>query len=313
MLGILGDVIMLRPALLSSVCLMFGATSHADQAAKPKKKTPTLPAGVEVDRDITYAVPEQGPQKLDVYRPADFEGRLPTIVFVHGGGWKAGDKKSAVKTAAWIVPEGYALVSINYRLLDVAQWPAQINDCYAAVRWVRDHADEYGFDPDHVAAWGTSAGGHLVALMGTRPYPDQETTSSRVQAVCDWFGPADLLTMPPNTVSKTRTFEQVAKSNGARLLGAPVPTIPAKAKDASGLYHVTSDDAPTLIMHGSKDPGVPVDQSRRLARAFAQAGVEHQFHIVEGAGHSGPEFAKDESRAIVRSFFARILKKDTNQ
>lgn len=305
---------MLRLMIVFGACLILSSTLLADQPAKkPRKKQPATPTGVIVDRDITYIETKQGPEKLDIYRPAEFKGRLPTIIFVHGGGWKAGDKKSALRAAAWIVDDGYAVVSINYRLLDVAQWPAQINDCYAAVRWVRDHADEYGFDPERVAAWGTSAGGHLVALMGTRPCPDKEATSSRVQAVCDWFGPADLLTMPPNTVSETRTFEQVSKSNGARLLGAAVPTIPERAKDASALYHVTPDDAPTLIMHGSKDPGVPVDQSRRLANAFAQAGVEHQFHIVEGAGHGGPEFATEKSRAVVRGFFSRILKKDTNQ
>lgn len=304
---------MLRIAVVTVFCSAFtvgaaSADSPVQKGPAKKQKRNTLPADVSVEADVTYRVTDRGPLKLDIYRPTEFEGRLPTIVFVHGGGWKGGDKRSAVRTAAWIVPDGYAVVSINYRLLDVAQWPAQINDCYAAVRWVRDHADEYRLDPDRVAAWGTSAGGHLVALMGTRPCPDRETTSSRVQAVCDWFGPADLLTMPPNMVSDTRTFEQVSRSNGARLLGAPVPTIPERAKDASALYHVSADDAPTLIMHGSQDPGVPLDQSKRLAAAFAEVGVDHRFFIVKGAGHGGPEFASDESRSVVRKFFSRTLK-----
>ena len=151
------------------------------------------PASAEILRDIEFAKPNGHALKLDLYLPHDRSVPVPVVVFVHGGGWKNGSRKSGEKTAAWLTDHGIAVASIDYRLTDVAQWPAQIDDCYAAVRWVRDHADKYSLDGDHIGAWGTSAGGHLVALMGTREFFGQETTSSRVQAVCDWFGPSELL------------------------------------------------------------------------------------------------------------------------
>lgn len=264
--------------------------------------------GVIIDRDIEYARPDGISLQLDVIRPVTPATRTPVVVFVHGGGWKNGDKKSGHKQAAWLVPHGFAVVTINYRLTDVAQWPAQIEDCCEAVRWVRRNADQYGFDPDHVAAWGTSAGGHLVALMGTRPRSEEEAISSQVQAVCDWFGPSDLMSMPPNNTGNGRTAEDVARSNGAKLLGVTVREDPARAHDASGLHHVSADDCPFLIMHGSKDPGVPLDQSRRLHERLRQHGVESQLHIVDGAGHGGPLFQTERSRYVVLDFFNRTLK-----
>ncbi|MGB1707229.1 MAG: alpha/beta hydrolase fold domain-containing protein, partial [Rubripirellula sp.] len=169
----------------------------------------------EVLRDVEYATVDGHKLLLDLYRPplekANDQtqirsGRaIPCVVFVHGGGWKGGDKKSAKQNAAWLVDHGFAVVSINYRLTDIAQWPAQINDCYEAVRWVRRNSQKYGIDPDRIGVFGTSAGAHLAALMGTRSFPGHESVSSRVHAVCDWFGPSDLMTMPPNNIGNGRT------------------------------------------------------------------------------------------------------------
>ena len=269
--------------------------------------TPALLAQPQSHRNIEYAAPDGHSLTLDVFSPEEQLQPAPVIVFVHGGGWKNGDKKSGEKNAAWLVADGFAVVSINYRLTDVAQWPAQINDCYEAVRWVRRNAAKYNFDPDHVAAWGTSAGGHLVALMGTRACPDSEEVSSRVQAVCDWFGPSELLTMPPNNVGDGRTVEDVANSNGAKLLGTTVKEVPKLARDASALNNVSIDDCPFLIMHGSEDPGVPLSQSQKLHDMLTAQGVASTLHIVEGAGHGGKLFQSTASRAAVRAFFTRQL------
>lgn len=298
-----------RLVMFAIIVFTFPNGSFAQtQTANAKKKQPKpLPSGVTAEKDIVFTTTEHCPLKLDVYRPVESDGPLPTILFIHGGGWAKGDKASALGTAAWIVPDGYAVVSANYRLTGTAQWPAQINDCYEAVRWVRRNAGEYGFDGNRIGVWGTSAGGHLVALMGTRPSDGTEKVSSHVQAVCDWFGPTDLLTMPPNVVTEKRSFEQVAKSNGAKLLGAPVPTIPEKAKQASAFHNVSPDDAPTLIMHGSEDPGVPLEQSEKFFKALQAAGVPSTLHIVQGAGHGGKEFQSEESREVVRQFFAQHL------
>jgi acetyl esterase/lipase len=274
---------------------------------------PSLPAQQQIIRDIQYAAPNGHSLTLDVFAPKKQPQPAPVIVFVHGGGWKNGDKKSGKKNAAWLVDDGFAVVSINYRLTDVAQWPAQINDCYEAVRWIRRNAKQYNFDPDHIAAWGTSAGAHLVALMGTRTCPDSEDVSSRVQAVCDWFGPSELLTMPPNNVGDGRTEEDVANSNGAKLLGATVKDVPKLARDASALNNVTADDCPFLIMHGSEDPGVPISQSQKLHDALNDTGVASTLHIVKGAGHGGKLFQSIESRVVVRNFFTRHLMQNWSQ
>jgi len=281
--------------------LLFLPLLSEAQTKKPKGP----PEGTSVERDIVYATHDGVQLKLDLYLPDPKpDTALPVVIWVHGGGWLNGSKDGC--KASFLSQRGFAVASISYRLTDVARWPGQIEDCYAAVRWLRTNADAYGLDGDHIGAMGGSAGGHLVALMGTRP-AGPEKVSSRVQAVCDWFGPSDLLTMPPNTVSETRTLKQVSKSNGAKLLGATVVDVPELAKDASALYQVSADDPPFLIMHGSEDPGVPITQSERFHAALEKAGVESKFVIVEGAGHGGKEFSEDAVHDKVTEFFRANL------
>lgn len=276
---------------------------------KRKKKTPALPSGVELLSDIEFSTPNGMPLKLDLYLPEKRTDAIPVVVFVHGGGWKNGSKAVALNRTAWLAQHGFAVAGISYRLTDSGQWPDQIDDCYAAVRWLRAHAADHGIDPEHIGCWGTSAGGHLVALMGTRPYPGEEQVSSRVQAVCDWFGPTDLLTMPPNMLGNGRTEEDIANSNGAKLLGDTVRDIPDVAKDASGLHHVSKDDPPFLIIHGTADPGVPLSQSERLHTALSDAGVDSTLVKLPGAGHGGPQFNAPEVREAIVQFFTRTLKR----
>ena len=224
----------LAAVLLTAICLSFCA---AQDNPKKKKQQP-LPPGVEVIRDIEYAMVDGHSLKLDVYRPFDWADydNTPVVIWVHGGGWKNGSKDRC--PAVYLAQDNLAVVSINYRLIDAAQWPSQINDCYAAVRWVRKNAKTYGFG-EKIGVWGGSAGGHLVALMGTRDFDGKEDISSKVQAVCDFYGPSDLLTMPPNMIANGRTREQVEQSNGAKLLGKTVIDVPVLARDASALHQVT--------------------------------------------------------------------------
>ena len=272
-------------------------------------------------RDLPYAEAEGNTLLMDLYLPGNTDADIregdrqgvPCVIFVHGGGWKGGDKKSAKQNAAWLVEHGFAVASINYRLTDVARWPAQINDCYEAVRWVRSHAREHGIDPDRIGAFGTSAGAHLAALMGTRLYPGEESVSSRVQAVCDWFGPSDLMTMPPNNVGNGRSAEDVAQSNGAKLLGATVREVPSLAADASPIDHVGGDAAAFLIMHGDQDTGVPVSQSARLHSKLLSVGAFSELHVLEGGKHGGPLFRTEEVRQKVLRFFQRNLMKNWHQ
>lgn len=294
--------------LLSVIVPVNLAADAASKPAKKKKPQPPLPAKVEVLPNIEYAKPKGISLKLDLYRPKAASAPSPVIVFVHGGGWKNGNKDRG-RRGAWMVPHGFAIVSINYRLTDQGQWPDQINDCYAAVRWVRDNAKRFHLDGERVGCWGTSAGGHLVALMGTRTFPGKEITSSRVQAVMDWYGPSELLTMPPNNVGNGRTEADIAKSNGAKLLGATVRDVPRLAKDASALDHVSRGDAPFLIMHGTADKGVPLVQSQKLHAKLKTHGVESTLLELEGAGHGGPQFISPEAKKITLEFFNKHLKR----
>lgn len=296
-------VLSVRTVLLLALAFSLYLVPPAE--AQKKKKAPVLPEGATVKKDILYATHDGVDLHLDLYLPAAGASKsLPVVFWVHGGGWLNGSKERC--KASFLLKDGFAVASVGYRLTDVAQWPGQIDDCYAAVRYLRSNAEKFGLDPDRFGAMGSSAGGHLVALMGTRP-AGEEKISSRVQAVCDWFGPTDLLTMPPNVVSEKRPLEKVSQSNGAKLLGSTVRDVPELAKDASALHQVSKDDSPFLIMHGSEDPGVPVAQSERFHAALKQAGVSSQLVIVEGAGHGGPEFNAEEVQRTVSAFFRKWL------
>ena len=286
---------------VSSLLLLFMLLPAISQEKEKKKPKNNVPEGVEVIRDLEFAKPNGYSLKLDLYRPKERTEELPIVIWVHGGGWKNGSKTNC--KASWLAQHGFAVASISYRLTDVAQWPAQIDDCRASVRWLRANAKEHGLNPKNIGVFGSSAGGHLVALMGTRPVDE----AGRVQAVCDWFGPTDLLTMPPNNVGNGRTEEDIAQSNGALLLGATVRDIPDKAKDASALNHVSSDDAPFLIMHGSEDPGVPLDQSIKFHEKLRAADVEAELIVIDGAKHGGPEFNEEKQQLRILEFFKKHL------
>jgi acetyl esterase/lipase len=284
-----------------------GTGSRKTEPTKKPQSQVQIPDSVTVVKDVEYARAGAKPLLLDLYLPRESRGALPVVVWVHGGGWKNGSKSRC--PAVWLVDHGFAVASINYRLTDEAQWPAQIDDCRAAVRWLRETAGKYSLEGDQIAAWGSSAGGHLVALMGTLDAPKGEKVSSRVQAVCDWYGPTDLLTMPPNMPGNGRSEKDIANSNGAKLLGGTVRDRPELAKQASALYQVSKDDPPFLIMHGDMDPGVPLEQSVRLHEKLISVGASSKLHVVKRAGHGGKQFQEPEVRELVLNFFNDSLKK----
>jgi arylsulfatase len=267
---------------------------------------PTLPAGVTCMSNIEYTRTPAGMLALDLYLPEQKESHpLPILVWVHGGGWKSGSKLNC--PLLWLAAKGFAVASLDVRLLPVASWPAQLEDPRAAVRWLRENAARYQLDPQRIAIAGGSSGGHVAALVGTSPAPEGETVSSRVQAVMDLYGPADLLTMPANLPGSGRTDADLATANGARLLGGIVRDRPELARQASALYQVTNDDPPFLILHGDQDPQVPLEQSQRLHARLQEAGVSSELHIIAGAGHGGKAFDTPAVRQTIRAFLERVL------
>jgi acetyl esterase/lipase len=282
-------------------------TSFAAASAQPQPPPPKIPAGVKVERNLVYARAGGKDLLLDLYLPEQTRARLPVILWVHGGAWRGGNKERS--PAVRQVLRGYAAASIDYRLSQEAVFPAQIEDVKAAVRWLRANARKYRLDPRRIGAWGSSAGGHLVALLGTSGgVKDLEGKlgnpkySSRVQAVVDFFGPTDLLRIGkfPSSIA-----HDAPDSPEAQLIGGPIPKNPEKARRASPVTYITKDDPPFLIMHGDRDDTVPLNQSELFYAALKKAGVEAAFEVVRGAGHgfSGPKID-----AAVDAFFDKHLK-----
>ena len=295
------------------VVAVIAAAAFAQEPAKGKKgKAPAarMPEGVKVLRDVEY-VPNGGASRsLDLYVPDKADHPLPLVVWIHGGGWRGGTKAGG--PFAPLLEKGYAVASVEYRLSGEATFPAQIFDCKAAVRFLRAHAKEHNIDAGRVGVWGGSAGGHLVALLGTsgdvkEVEGDEGVTgvSSRVQAVCDWFGPSDLLTAHQSPTTDKRNSPG---SPVFLLLGGTLEEKEELARRASPVTFVTKDDPPFLIMHGDQDPLVPIAQSYELRDALTAARVPVDMVVVKGAGHGGPLFQTPEAIRTVIDFFDGTLK-----
>jgi acetyl esterase/lipase len=292
-------------ALLLPLLFLIPA-AYAQQPAP----APAAPGGVRTLRDLPY-VPNAAPrQRLDLYLPAQPGGApRPLVAWIHGGGWRAGSKSGC--PALGLLPLGYDAASIEYRFSQDAIYPAQIQDCKAAIRWLRAHAAQYGYDPNRIGVWGASAGGHLVAMLGvTGRVSDFDTganldQSSAVQCVVDFYGPADFLRWGNAVPDPSRA---PAGSVIEQLLGGPVATHPALARQASPVYFVTKDAAPFLILHGDHDPLVPLQQSQELQAALQKDGVESTLQVVPGAGHGGAGFSTPENLKLINDFLNRHLK-----
>ena len=265
-----------------------------------------IPADAKTLRDVAYVAGGHERQKLDLYLPATGAKR-PVLVWIHGGGWEGGNKNEC--PALGMVGRGFVVASLNYRLSQHAIFPAQIEDCKSAIRWLRAHAEEYGIDPAHVGVWGASAGGHLGALLGTTGHTKQFDKgenldqSSRVQCVIDWFGPADFLRWG-NTSIFTVTDP---KSPIYKLFGGPLPENDALARAASPVTYVQKDAAPILMIHGDKDSLVPVQQSEELHEALKQAGVDTTLDILPGSNHGGAEFFAESKLKLMIDFVEKYL------
>lgn len=267
--------------------------------AQQKAAGPAALEGVQVLPNLEYILGGHERNRLDLYLPKDAGQPLPVILWVHGGGWVGGDKSGG--PALRFAQKGYAVALMNYRFSQHAIFPAQIQDCKAAVRWLRANASKYGLDADHIGAWGSSAGGHLVALLGTTAdvkafegTGGNQDQSSRVQAVVDWFGPTDFLTVG-------------AKDTRTRLLGGDPQKNREKAIKASPMTYVSKDAAPFLIMHGDLDATVPISQSETFAEALKRAGVEATCVVVKGGKHGGSLFTNPESMSQIEAFFGKHL------
>ncbi|MHB1133391.1 MAG: alpha/beta hydrolase fold domain-containing protein [Chloroflexota bacterium] len=243
---------------------------------------PAWPGAGVVERGITYCVAGGQQLQLDAYYPARGARPAPAVLYVHGGAWSSGDRSELESLAAapLLAQQGYFVASIDYRLAPEHRFPAQLEDVRCAVRFLRARAGRFGIDPERIAAWGSSAGGHLVSLLGTAAAPagagEHAGYSSSVRAVINMFGPCDLPLLLRGDLSA---------------LAAPVfGEVEGALLSASPLRHVSSGDAAFLILHGEQDDVVPLEQSRLLQEALAAAGVPVELVTVAQAGHGfGPQ------------------------
>jgi acetyl esterase/lipase len=290
--------------------LLLAITLDTAAQQRSNRNTTANPEGVKAYRDLAYVGGGHERQKLDLFVPEKSSTPLPLIIWIHGGGWQNGSKEGCPPLRNGYTGRGYAVASLNYRLSGDALFPAQIEDCKAAVRWLRVHAKEYGLNSDRFGAWGSSAGGHLVALLGTSgdvkefDVGPQPGVSSRVQAVCDYYGPTDF-----TVFVTTPGYERHAGAEApeSKLLSGAVAENKDKAARANPITYVSKDDPPFLIVHGDKDGTVPINQSQLLFEALKKAGVSVHFHMIKGAGH-GQGFGGPEIEPMVSAFFERTLK-----
>lgn len=272
-------------------------------------RPPALPKGTKALRDLAYVTNGHQRQKLDLFVPPGATSPLPLVIWIHGGAWLGGSKEQC--PALSYLKQGYAVASLNYRLSHHAIFPAQIEDCKAAVRWLRAHAKENNLDPERFAAWGASAGGHLVALLGTAGNVKQFDVgenldvSSRVQAVVDFFGPTDFAQMGKYALPNSPINHAAADVPEAKLIGGPVPENKEKTAAANPITYITKEAPPFLIMHGNQDNLVPYQQSELLRDALQRAGAPVTLKIIEGAGHG---FGGQDIDRHVADFFEQQLK-----
>ena len=280
----------LSPALVKLITPLILALLLAGCAGR-------LPANVQVVRDLEYARIGGQSLKLDIYSPQHPAGKLPVVVWIHGGAWNSGDKNFC--PIGFMAAQNLAIVSMDYRLTEAAPFPAQLYDCKSVIRWLRANADQYNLDADHIGIFGASAGGHLALLLATTmnraslegDVGGNLNYSSRVQCVCAFYPPTDLNRLVADPQSRLDPDGDVAK-----LIGGAVASHEDRADFASPLTYVSQNCAPVFLMHGGADRLVPPDQSKIFYDALRKAGVEVHLEIIPGQGHgiiAPPAVAKE--------------------
>jgi acetyl esterase/lipase len=297
-----------RVLLLSLLALAGASAAHAQ--------------GCQTTSGITYGTYVDGggqtqPLQLDLLQPAA-GSPVPLVIWIHGGGWLSGSRSPLPSQVSALCSRGYAVASVDYRLTQTAIWPAQIQDVKGAVRFLRAHAGSYNLDPSRFAAWGTSAGGHLAAVLATAAdvptatvgsvTVDLEGTtggnlgvSSRVQAAIDWYGATDVLQM---SLYASSVDHDARLSAEGKLVGGPVQLNPELAATADPITYVSADDPPFLVMHGTIDDTIPFNQSELLVDALRAAGVPVTFVPVQGVDHG---FLDDATAQRVYDFLASLF------
>ncbi len=253
------------------------------------------PLAVAIKTDVEYGKVGEEKLLLDLASPPKGGQPRPGLIFIHGGGWAGGKKEDFTGLAKDFAAEGFVAVSVNYRLAPKHVFPAQVEDCKCAVRWMRAHAEELGLDPQRIGAIGGSAGGHLALMLGVMDSGDGlegdggwGDQSSKVQAVVNYVGPSDLLGPLP----------EISQGILANFLGGKREEKHDAAVQASPVTYINAGDAPSLSFMGTKDPLVPHDQGVTLTNKLTEAKVPGRVEFILGAGHG---FAPEEMQRTLKA------------
>ena len=283
-------------------------------ASRPEFK---LPDGVKVLRDVEYARVGDRSLTMDIFTPTLTRGKLPVVVWIYGCAWRGAWRRDAslpgMNVVGDLVGRGYAMASITHRLSSEAVFPAQIEDCKAAIRFLRANAAKYSLNANHIGVWGASSGGHLASLLGTSgdvkavegTVGDNLGVSSRVQCVVDYFGPSDM-----NKFKGQPVWPKVddPKSPLCQLFGGLLADKQDRVAQANPITYITRDCPPFLVAHGDKDNSVPFNQSELLVDALKKAGVDVTFQVVQGGGHGFNPAQSQKLMPIVTAFLDKHLK-----
>ncbi len=279
---------------------------------------PPAPAGTRVIRDVEFASTPHGPLLLDIYLPdTSSDTPLPVLMYIFGGGWAIGNRHQ-VRVFQWqnFAQHGYAVVGISYRLSHQDIFPAQIHDCKKALRWIRSNAKKYNFDAQRIGVFGSSAGGHLSALMGTSGdvlelegplEAGDEDYIGQLQAVADFMGPTDMEQAEAQRLKPGMSWVSRG-SIATALFGDKIANVPELVRSANPLTYIKPGMPPFFIVHGEKDRVVPVGQSILLHEALQASGNESELIILEGKGHTDVKaYGADEIFSKLKAFFDRHL------
>ncbi|MCP5061845.1 MAG: alpha/beta hydrolase [Ignavibacteriae bacterium] len=240
-----------------------------------------IPNDVKEYKDIVYTTIDSTELKLDIYHSKNITDSAPLLIFIHGGGWKKGDKHDYLRYLVDFARKGYITATVQYRFVDKVKYPAQILDIKAAIKWLKNNNEEYFIDLEHVAVIGGSAGGHLALMAGYTSdvsefnEEDDPLDLYKVQAVVDLYGPADLTTEYAREHSTIKGF-----------IGKSYAEVPDLYSEASPITYITNDDPPTLIFQGTLDDLVPFSQSDSLKSKLDKVGVPAEYHKLEGWPHT---------------------------
>lgn len=245
-------------------------------------------------------------------------GKQPVIIWINGAGWRPCDRHLMVAEMEFLAEAGYAMAFIDYRTSNLGSWPAQIVDVKTAVRFLRAHADQYGIDPARVGTIGRSAGGHLSAFaaMNLDGYDTEEWSgySSKVQAAVDMFGPVDVRRMneieSENIKKPNFRWHTLEETHGGALIGGDPATILERSDAAVPNRFINDGMCPICILHGDKDPLVPLFISENFYEDICRAGLEDRadFYVVKNGGHGTRELFQTETKDVIRRFYDRVLR-----